>query len=351
MLDSQSQHLVKKADIEQSLSSLSGLEARITQREKDGLAVQEVLENHVPKVVSFMKDMSGLADKVSMHDAEWKSCACKVSSLESSVQARFADEARKRHGKLDVLQQELSRHRARIDGLDGQCGDLSKKAREWSSGRGHLRQGLEDCIQKMGVFTKSAARLEERVSVHDTCVKEHAAQIRAIGEGWKTSQKERLAELRVVCNQLESHEAQLGGLHSEIHAESGLVKAMADINSAIHQVRVDVSQSLEGKAPLSTMQELQEVVQSWISDARRSHDSAVEGLKSSLEELTTSNSDHGVSIERQQTWMNDLSSWLDQGRARDTVIAETLLHIVEEDHPDLMVCLEKRLKAVAQGSN
>merc|ERR1719487_1193190 len=115
--------------------TLQGLEPRVTQCEKDVLEVAEVLGTRVQKVMAFTKRLEGL-------DAQ--------SSENSNLQ-----------GKLDELEQELSRHGARLRDLES-CENFSLEAKmddlDAQCGENYVLQDKLDELQQE--LSRYGARIE-----------------------------------------------------------------------------------------------------------------------------------------------------------------------------------------------
>jgi len=276
------------------------------------------------------------------HGSEIEAYASRISSMQTSIDSRLAVESTEHQRKLHEHRQELDNHVSLIEMLD-----------EKLSGNTDVKRSLHKLAQKLEAFPPQIAKLVERAAVLDSHVKEQSRQISGVDNKLSTSQKERLAELKVVCNRLEIHDALLGSIPSELRDH--VRNERADIINIVRGMQEKLSQHVKSKVSRSDLQEASDALHVLVKDTHCSHRLMVKDLDSAVEQTVALNGQHGLSLQKHQSWMNDLktwmgelSSWQERTTVREQAFNETLLHIVEEDHPNMMASLEKRLQQGAR---
>jgi DNA repair exonuclease SbcCD ATPase subunit len=290
---------------------------------------REDLEKRFHKI-----ELMDLAQKI----VEVDSLAEDVMDISRSMQEKLAAEVTQQQ-QLEGFQRSLDEHLKRIDRHDEQNEDLLEKLAvltlrsEQKSSElerlestqsatekdlDDLRTKVDECAEKLEVLESEADDLSESVTAHSKHVEE---QVKGLPVDFR-------AQLRVL--------------------EESFNNTIADLKDVFKCSRAELSAHIAEKAWLSDLQCVRDVVQMWVEEARISHQKSVEALAASMEQVQFSSLQQNIELKKHQEYMKELSKFLKQGLDRDDCVSDVLLHIVEEDYPDLMGVIEKRLRGTSQ---
>jgi len=331
-------------DFQQTLTSLHGLETRVAKNEQGEIEVKACMDSCVHKMEACIHDSSRVAEQVTVHGGEIEAHASMIDLMRTSTTSKFIDAAGEREKMLEKQRQDVEGLFARIQMLD----------KEVSATRGLQTQVLA-CDRKMDAATEQLEVLAKKSATQDDRMKDHSRRITAAESQLCTSEKERLAELQVVCNQLQIHEGLLRDIPPELRDHIRTEKA--GTLEVVACMQAEISEILKNQVSFSDLHAVRHeahcshaAITTQVKDAHHSHTIMVESLESSVQQLAATSSQQDAGIGKQQAWMNEVSLWMDRAHDRAQCLTEALLHVVEEDHPDMMVLLERRLQEVNRPS-
>jgi hypothetical protein len=286
----------------------------------------------------------GLAQRADRHDANLDDLANQLCTFQATLGKGLAERVDRHDVSLDDLANQLCTFQ---ETLGNEVMHVAEKVAGHSSCIKGSASQIRSLEQKYAEKTLQMARMGEKVGEHSTSIKEIARKLArheldnvfqhktldaALESSSKTleglkaqvnaSQKERLAELQVVCSKLENHEAQLLSLPGQFQTQllaskEGLVKAMSALRNDLRLGQTELAERLSGKAPLADVHKLQASMQAWIEDARSAHE------------------ERDATVERHGDWMKQVSAWLAESQERQQGLSHIVYRIVEEDYSEL----------------
>jgi len=369
VLDAQTVSIAKTitsydTSLDKNASSVRELEARLFKTETDLAEARESFDRRCRRTESHANSMGDVVEKVAALAATTKDTASKACSMEE----RLAASERRRQEELKEIRQKFGKHHSRIDTLDEPCTKLvervathdtaiATKTSAVQSLEPRHSAAIEGFDRRVDMLARDTEDMVSRIVAIDARIQQNNGQLDDVEAQLSNASKEQHDELQVVCKRLDQHETALGCLPQADEfkaqlriAEEGLFKAVAELSSDCRRERAELSKSLNGMALASDLKETRESVQAWVDKACRAHQINIQGLESSLKQVAARALEQGTELRQHQDYMKELSAWLNHGMQRDEAITEILLHIVEEDYPDLLPAIEKRLQSTSRSS-
>jgi hypothetical protein len=310
---------IELIDIEKQIAELENVS-------KDDVAEREKLEKRIRQIERM---------NIEKQISELEGVSKDLASRSGNMEAKLAADVAQQQQKLEGCQFSLDSHLARIQRLDeekedlagklvvltGTCEQSNDELQRLDTHRiavereiGDVRMSVDACGEKLEALEIDVADLEESVISYSNATEE---QLKSIPVAFRT---------------------QLRGI------EDSFSRTVQDLHADFNHTTTELSVGLAAKAPRSDVEIIQDSVQMWVEDARKAHQLAMEALASSMEQVQASSLQQSIEIKKHQEYMKELSAFINEGVDREQCVHDVLLHIVEEDHPDLMGLLEQRLR-------
>jgi predicted nucleic acid-binding Zn-ribbon protein len=326
-------HEIERLKLSDKLEELEGMAKEVLSKAESteersvvDVAQREKLEKRIRQI-----ELMNIGKQI----AELEGVSKDLVSKSGDMEAKLAADVAQQKQKLEGCQFSLDSHLAHIQRLDEQKEDLAGKlvvltgTCEQSNNElqrldtqriaaerdiGDIRTSVDACGERLEALEGEVADLEESVVSYSNATEE---QLKGIPVAFRT-------ELRGI--------------------EDSFSRTVQDLHADFNHTTTELSVGLAAKAPRSDVEIIQDSVQMWVEDARKAHQLAMEALASSMEQVQASSLQQSIEIKRHQEYMKELSAFINEGVEREQCIHDVLLHIVEEDHPDLMGLLEQRLR-------
>jgi len=252
-----------EADARRSASAAQRVESQVTEQQSQLRMLQPCLDKQTEAVRSLTARSDALEDTVSKMSAEVqmsKSALTKIEDLSREsevarleVQANVNQRVEQLAQQSDSLAEQVAAQGSdmkrgtemtngliiRMDASEERCVKLADTLRQ----QGETVSGLVD---QSGGFTEKLAAQGAEICSAEALARKVQSQVQA-------AEKERLAELRVVCEKLEVQNQSTSSLSNRVQTqmadvEEGLVRALADLSS-------EMAKKMEGKADCSMLDE------------------------------------------------------------------------------------------------
>jgi hypothetical protein len=245
------------------------------------------------------------------------------------VEGRLEADVARQQQKLEGDQCGLDAHLIRIDRLEQLKGDLAVKL-----------------VVLMGTCEQSRSklqRIETQCSAAEKDIVDMRTSVDKCSKRLEALEDKVAAHRDIMPSRSNRTLERFHGFPLEFRTQ---LRSIEDCFSRTVQDLDDVG--LADKALRSHVQCFQDAMQTWVEDARKAHQTAMEALASSMQQVHASSLQQGIEIERHQEYMNELSEFVNKGIEREQCIHGVLLRIIEEDHPDLLVLLEQQLRQTSR---
>jgi len=261
------------------------------------------------------EDFKTLSGAVAAHNLSIKDIMESASQIRG-LEKRLGQESRQLAGRVAEQTASIEDNAAKIHRLEVELGNEAKELAKQRSLHKDNIVHIQDMQGAVQSNTDALQGIKAQVS---------------------TAQKERLAELEVVCQKLENHEAQLIRLPSHFRAQllaskEGLGRAITELSNDVRLVQAELAEQLPGKASLSDVQKLHTAMQVWVQNAWSAHQESLEQL---AQQTIASSKEQGSSIERHEDWMKEVNEWLVHSQERETGLSHIVYRIIEEDYSEL----------------
>jgi len=248
-----------------------------------------------------------------------------------------------------------------------------------------------------------AAKLVAKASRHDDDIRQRTSDGQRLQAQIAAAEKERLAELRVVCDKLEAQGVQINALPNQVRSqisgvEDGLTRALADLREetggkleslaqkdALHAcdekigevsnqlselvageeriakqmadlatfagaldtrdsrfdaLQEELRQGLAEKAGALELDRATDVLHAWVEDVRDTLGNwSKQAHQTTLSELETAK----ITLRRHESMLGNIWNWCQQVRTREQGLTHVIMHIVERSSPEQMKLFEEVL--------
>jgi len=276
--------------------------------------------------------------------------------------------------ELSVVQECLEGHNEQLAALSKKSSDLAKRAESQESQFDSLngaRAGFEKQVNehRMGIdrLATDFQRMEEKTCSQAEIIQAGRAKLQSLEVQLTKAEEERLAELKVVCEKVERQESDAQVMATQLRTQ--LRACRHAYGNALEDMKKDLEVKLDGKAAACDMnQALQDLT------GLKKHVEAVFATKLGAEEIEKTHvalhdwvnqtretlrtwlsqnlqdfaAQQSAKLEEHQGWVTSVTGWIEQVHVREKGLSHVLLHVVEQESPDLMKMLEQALKMPQQ---
>mmetsp|Transcript_49033 Transcript_49033/g.77507 ORF Transcript_49033/g.77507 Transcript_49033/m.77507 type:complete len:1034 (-) Transcript_49033:311-3412(-) len=326
-----------------TISELDDMTKLIFKKSED---VEERLTNDIEERQALDKRIREIEHMNIAHRiAELGDVANDAVSRSECMEAKWMTDLEQQQKKIEGFQCSLGEHLARLDTLDEQKDDLAEKLAVLAGTSEESRSALRRLETQHIAVEKDIADIRKNTN-------EYSEKLDILEDGVAEIKEHMVA----VDHRIEEHTWEILSLkgfpaecQAQLHAiEERFSKIVRDLGDDFNHSATELSAIIHTKAARCDLQCIENAVQTWVEDARTSHRISVEALAASLEQVQASSLQQNIELKKHQEYMKELSAFINDGVERETCINDVLLHIVEEDHPDLMVLLEQRLRQTSR---
>jgi chromosome segregation ATPase len=362
MMDQQCKHLAERVSsvdsaIGRNTGAIHSLEEKVAADEmhrKGEIAdLRQSIGKQQPRIDIIDDKCSQLAQQLATQDSAMEKHFKDSQSLEQRLIARDGQTQE----ELKVVQQCLSSIEDNYGHLERRVaehdGEIEKNVKMLQAAELRFCTDIDKSTRRLDVMAQDAEDIGSRVVALDARIKRNDGQLDDVEVQLRKTIEERLTESQAICKQVDRHEVLLDSFPKECRArvkklEESFAKALAGVSDDCRRVHSDFSARLNHMPSASDLQDNRVAVQTWVDNARKSHQAAIQGLDTALKQMAGKVHEQDAELQKHQDYMKELSAWLNEGLTRDEAISEVILHIIEEDYPDLMPAFEKRLQGTVR---
>jgi len=273
---------------------------------------------------------------------------------------------------LDLRSSELALHISKHDAELRKCSGVAQKVndqgQELRSALLLIRQIQAECENSKDAM----ANLGQGVSVAAAKVLAVESAVQALEADVASERRERLVELRVVCEKVESQgehaekalakrdmkiseiSSQLAELLAGEERLSSCMAQLAQLAEALdgrdmrfEGLRLELQQALASKACINDLRQATDRLNEWVEEVRQKiidwSQQAHTATATEIEATKATAAAQGVTLTRHSRTLDHLSCWCEQLRVREQGLTRVLLHVLDSGSPELVKLFERAL--------